>query len=62
MRKEGAEIMESHYAFTGVGNVVFAATAHPAFVAHAAANAAAVITPRKRRTAATASSVDRGTT
>jgi len=41
-----------------------AAAAHPAFMAHAAAGAAAAITPqRKRRTAAaTGPSVDRGTT
>ncbi|MDT5017730.1 MAG: hypothetical protein QOD39_3890 [Mycobacterium sp.] len=41
-----------------------AAEAHPAFMAHAAAGAAAAISPqRKRRTAtATGPSVDRGTT
>ena len=59
--------------FTGVGvagvswtlHVPAAATAaHPAFMAHAAAGAAAAISPqRKRRTAAaTGPSVDRGTT
>ena len=59
-------------AFTGVGVAGMsrtlhaaeaAATAHPAFWAHAAAGAAAVIPPqRKRRTAtATGQSVDRGT-
>lgn len=70
MREEGADIMASNYAFTGVGVAgmsrtlhVAAAAAHPAFVAHAAAGAAAAIDPqRKRRTAATAPSVDRGTT
>lgn len=66
--------MWSDYAFTGVGPAipaagmsrtphVAAAAAHPAFVAHAAAGAAAAIpAQRKRRTAATAPSVDRGTT
>jgi hypothetical protein len=57
-------------AFTGVGVVgmsrtlhVAAAAAHPAFWAHAAADAAAAIpTQRKRRIAtATGKSVDRGT-
>jgi hypothetical protein len=75
VREEGAEIMASNHAFTGVGVAVLAAgmtrtshvaaaAAHPAFVAHAAAGAAAAITPqRKHRTAAaTAPSVDRGTT
>ena len=66
--------MASNYAFTGVGVAGMsrtlrvadpaahpaAATAHPAFAAHAAAGAAAIA--RKRRTAATAPSVDRGTT
>ncbi|MEO3756743.1 hypothetical protein ABGB19_00400 [Mycobacterium sp. B14F4] len=57
--------MASNYAFTGVGvagmswTLRVAAAAHPA---HAAAGAAAVIPQRKRRTAATAPSVDRGTT
>ncbi|HEX2214215.1 MAG TPA: hypothetical protein VHH12_12370 [Mycobacterium sp.] len=67
--------MTSNYAFTGVGPAVLAAgmsrtphvaaaAAHPAFVAHAAAAgvAAAIPAQRKRRTAATAPSVDRGTT
>lgn len=66
--------MTSNYAFTGVGPAILAAgmsrtphvaaaAAHPAFVAHAAAGAAAAIpAQRKRRTAATAPSVDRGTT
>jgi hypothetical protein len=65
--------MLSNIAFTGVGVAgmprplhVAAAAAHPAFEAHAAApaEAAAAITPqRKRRTAAaTGQSVDRGTT
>lgn len=62
--------MASNYAFTGVGVAgmswtlrVAAAAAHPA-AAHPAfaAHAAAVIPQRKRRTAATAPSVDRGTT
>ncbi len=55
--------MASNYAFTGVGVAGMSwtlrvAAAHPAFAAHAAA----VIPQRKRRTAATAPSVDRGTT
>ena len=65
--------MLSINAFSGVGvagvswtpRVPAAATAeHPAFMAHAAAGAAAAISPqRKRRTAAaTGPSVDRGTT
>jgi hypothetical protein len=56
-------------AFTGVGvagmsRTLHVAAAHPAFLAHAAAGAAAAIpTQRKRRTAtATGKSVDRGTT
>lgn len=58
-------MMASNCAFTGVGLAgmsrtlrVAAAPAHPAFAAHAPA----AIAPRKRRTAATAPSVDRGTT
>lgn len=65
--------MLSNIAFTGVGVAgmpwtlhVVEPAAHPAFKAHAAApaEAAAAITPqRKRRTAdATGQSVDRGTT
>ncbi|MCT7660997.1 hypothetical protein [Mycobacterium deserti] len=63
--------MESNYAFAGVGVVGMShpsvatavAAAHPAVWARAAADAAAAITPpRKRRTAAaTGPSVDRGT-
>ena len=72
MRKEGAEIMESNYAFTGVGVAGMSWTLHAAapaghaavaaHPAHAATGAAAAIPQRKRRTAATAPSVDRGTT
>jgi hypothetical protein len=67
--------MLSNIAFTGVGVVgvsrtlhvaeaAAAAAAHPAFMPYVAWNAAAAITPpRKRRTAtATGPSVDRGTT
>ncbi|WP_133147261.1 hypothetical protein [Mycolicibacterium novocastrense] len=62
--------MGSNDAFTGVAVAgmtrtlhVAAAAAHPAFAAAHAAGAAAAITPqRKRRAAATVSSVDRGTT
>jgi hypothetical protein len=71
-RKEGAQIMAKMNAFSGVGvagvsrtlHAASAAAAHPAFWAHAAAEAAAAIRPqRKRRTAAaTGKSVDRGTT
>jgi hypothetical protein len=52
-----------HVASTA-GLAAAAATAHPAFWAHAAAGAAAAIPPqRKRRNAtATGKSVDRGTT
>lgn len=41
---------------------VAAAAAHPAFMAHSAAGAAAAITPQRKRrtTAATGQSVDRG--
>jgi hypothetical protein len=72
LRKEGAAIMVKFNAFTGVGvagmsrtlHVAAAATAHPAFWAHAAAGAAVAIPEqRKRRNAtATGTSVDRGTT
>lgn len=62
--------MLNKYAFTGVGVAGMprplqgtAASAHPAFLAHAAAPAAAITPERKRRTAAaTGQSVDRGTT
>jgi hypothetical protein len=65
--------MASINAFNGVGVAgvswtlhvpAAAAAAHPAYMAHVAAGAAAAITPqRKRRTAtATGPSVDRGTT
>ncbi|BBY79593.1 hypothetical protein H7I53_03005 [Mycolicibacterium pulveris] len=73
VREEGAEIMASINAFTGVGRAAgvigmsrtlptAVTTAHPAIPAHAAAAAAAGNTPRKRRAAAaaTASSVDWG--
>ena len=70
VRKEGAEIMASNYEFTGVGVAgmswtlhVAAPAAHAAVPAHpaTAGHAAAAIPQRKRRTAATAPSVDRGT-
>ena len=73
-RKEGAEIMASINAFTGVGvagmsrtlhvaEAAAAATARPAFWAYAAGAAAAIPPQRKRRTTtATGQSVDRGTT
>ena len=73
-RKEGAEIMASINAFTGVGvagmsrtlhaaEAAAAAAAHPAFWAYAAGAAAAIPPQRKRRiTTATGQSVDRGTT
>jgi hypothetical protein len=64
--------MTSINAFTGVGvaglsrtpHTAAVATAHPAFMAHAAAGAAAAIPPQRKRrtTAATGPSVDRGTT
>jgi hypothetical protein len=67
--------MASTNAFTGVGvagmsrarhagEAAAAATAHPAFWAHAAAGAAAAIPPQRKRRIATATgqSVDRGTT
>jgi hypothetical protein len=69
--------MANFNAFTGVGvagmsrtphvaphaGLAAAATAHPAFMAHAGWAAAAIPTQRKRRTAAaTGKSVDRGTT
>jgi hypothetical protein len=64
--------MASINAFTGVGVAgvswtlhvpAAAAAAHPAYMAHAAAGAAAAITPQRKRrtTAATGPSVDRGT-
>ena len=69
VREEGAEIMASNDAFTGVGVAgmsrtfrVAAAAAHHAAAAAHVAHAAAAIPQRKRRTAATAPSVDRGTT
>jgi hypothetical protein len=69
VRKEGAEIMASNYAFTGVGVAgmsrtlrVAAPAAHAAAPAAHPAHAAAAIPQPKRRTAATAPSVDRGTT
>jgi hypothetical protein len=75
LRKEGAQIMTNFNAFTGVGvagmsptlhvaEAAAAATAHPAFWAHAAAGAAAAIPPQRKRrnTTATGKSVDRGTT
>ncbi|KKW65773.1 hypothetical protein AAHH97_19510 [Mycolicibacterium elephantis] len=71
VREEGAEIMASINAFTGVGHVAgvagmsrtlrFATTAHPVIPAHAAA--AAGNTPQRKRraaAAATARSVDWG--
>lgn len=65
--------MGSNSAFTGVAvlaagmprtlHVAAAAAAHPAFAAHATGAAAAIHPQRKRRAAAaTAPSVDRGTT
>jgi hypothetical protein len=73
-REEGAEIMASINAFTGVGvagmsrtlhaaEAAAAATAHPAFWAYVAGSAAVIPPQRKRRTTpATGQSVDRGTT
>jgi hypothetical protein len=72
-RKEGAEIMASINAFTGVGvagmsrtlhvaDAAPAVAAHPAFWAHAAGAPADITPQRKRRNAtATGASVDRGT-
>lgn len=72
MREEGSEIMLSMNAFKGVrvagGSWTLhvpaaAATAHPAYLAHAAAGAAITPQPKRRRTAAaTGMSVNRGTT
>jgi hypothetical protein len=76
-RKEGARTMLSNKALTGVGVAVMAAgmsrtlpaaeaaaTAHPAFWAYPGAGAVAAIAPQRKRrtTAATGQSVDRGTT
>ena len=60
LRKEGAGIMVSINAFSGVGVAGMARTLHAAAAAAVAAHPA--FTPRKRRTAAaTGASVDRGT-